>query len=46
MKKLQNIPGRIKIFIIIILLGIFLSKCEIPKPSYSLIGPGILYTPL
>ena len=46
MKKLRNIPARIKIFIFIILIGIALVKCDLPKPSYNPVGPGILYTPM
>ena len=43
MKKLKN---RIKILFILVLIGLALGNCDLPKPSYNLIGPGILYTPL
>ena len=46
MRTPPNFKKRIKILFILALIIFALSKCDPPKPSYSLIGPGMLYTPL
>jgi len=46
MRSPHNFKKRIKILFILALIGFALSNCDPPTPSYSLIGPGMLYTPL